>query len=147
MGTINYGSNKYFNIGVNPDKWSEWDIEWLHDDARDLIYTYTCDFKYFRVTLEPGYYEGFYVKINFDYCYVEYWEKPLILKEVTRLKKLLLELSRIGLVKYSAGWCMGYCSEEETNKAIKEAIKEIKENMQKFPVYKTYHDEWKRQHA
>ena len=140
MGAINYGSNDYFNIGVNPDEWDEYcndyTIEWLQEDCVEILNTY--NFKYFRVTVEPGYYEGFYIKINFDYCYVDYWEKPLILKECTQLKKLLLELSRIGLVKYYAGWRMSYCSEQETNKAIKEAIKEIKEKMRKFPVYKTY---------
>ena len=150
MGAINYGSNDYFNIGMDlsPD-YDEFDHEcefnYQIEETQRTLDKY--NFEYFTIKIEYGYYQGFYIDIDFNYCYVDYWEKPLILKECTQLKKLLLELSYNGLVKYSAGWCIGYYSEQETNKAIKEAIKEIKEKMRKFPVYKTYMEQWKKQHA
>ena len=147
MGAINYGSNDYFNIGVNPENyWTEdesgenifLDFEMEHDynDAKSILSNYS--FYYFTVTLEPGYYEGFYINIEFDYLWVDYEEKTLILKELTQLKKFLHECCAAGMVQYFAGWCMGYSDTEETKKAINQTIKDLKQDIRKYPTYKTY---------
>ena len=141
MGTINYGYNKYFNMGMNLSlNYDEYDymgeFNYLIEETQETLNKY--NFEYFKVTLEYGYYEGFYIDIDFDYLWVDYYEKALILKELTQLKKLLFELCYIGLVRYSPGWCMGYSDEQTTIKAIKECIRETKENIKKYPTYKTY---------
>ena len=142
MGTINYGSNSYFNIGMNlkPD-YDEFDYlceyEYQWEETQNTIDKY--NFNFFKIEIEPGYYEGFYISIDFDFLYFDDWtEKRETLKEITQLKHLLNDLCYNGLVKYSAGWCMGYCSEEETKQAIKQAIKEIKQKILNIPTWRKY---------
>ena len=142
MGTINYSSNDFINLGVNPDNYYHGDkyLDFLVDDDYQQIQNIINDFnfEYFTVKLEPGYYEGFYLHIEFDYLWVDYYEKPLILKELTQLKQLLLKCCNYGMVKYSPGWCMGYSDYKTTIKSIKDCIKETIENIKKYPTYKTY---------
>lgn len=148
MGTINYGSNNYINMGMNlsiydniynyEDRQFEYETEldYLWEEIKELLNKYT--FEYFTIKLEPGYYEGFYIDIDFDYLWVDSYEKPLILKELTQLKQFLLQCCNYGIVKYSPGWCMGYYNEQETRKAIKQCIRNTKENIKKYPTYRTY---------
>jgi hypothetical protein len=148
MGAINYGYNNYINIGMNLNQFDninnyddrqyeyESEFDYLWEETQTLLKTY--NFEYFTVKLESGYYEGMYIHIEFDYLWVDYYEKPLILKELTQLKQFLLQCCEIGMVKYSPGWCMGYSDEQTTIKAIKECIKETKENIKKYPTYRTY---------
>lgn len=111
MGTINYGHNNYINIGMNLNQFD--DI--LNYDDRQFEY-----------------------ETELDYLWVDYYEKALILKELTQLKQFLLQCCENGLVKYSPGWCMGYYDEQTTIKAIKSSIRETKENIKKYPTYRTY---------
>lgn len=148
MGTINYGSNNYINMGMNLKQFDdilnykdriyeyETELDYIWEETQALLNKY--NFEYFTVKLEPGYYEGFYIDIVFDYLWVDYYEKALILKELTQLKQFLLKCCENGLVKYSAGWCMGYYTEQETIKAIKECIRTTKETIKKYPTYRTY---------
>ena len=147
MGTINYGSNEYINIGANPNNY------WIEDENGDNIFLdFEMDddyqnikslldnynFYYFNVTIEPGYYEGFYIDINFDYLWVDAYEKPEILKELTQLKKFLLKCAGYGLLEYYPGWCMGYSDYKNTIESIKNMIRDTKQNILKYPTYKTY---------
>lgn len=142
MGTINYGYNNYFMMGINPYKYideyeKETDINFLWDEINNTLKKYK--FEYFTVTLEPGYYEGMYINIDFDFLWLyNYQEKLIVLKETTQLKLFLLECCKWGFVQYSPGWVTGYYSEEETTMNIKQAIKEIKQNIKNFPTYYTY---------
>lgn len=142
MGTINYGSNEYFNIGANPenywadDEFLDFEMEFDYNRIKSALEKY--NFRYFTVTIEPGYYEGFYINIDFDYLWVDYYEKPEILKELTQLKIFLLGCAYNGLVEYYPGWCMGYSDPIDTKKAIVQRIKELKETFKKYPTYRTY---------
>lgn len=148
MGTINYGSNDYINIGMDLKQFDniynykdrqfeyETELQFLYEEIDELLNKYNFD--YFTVKLKPGYYEGFYIDIDFDYLWLESYEKPIILKELTQLKQFLLKCSSFGMVKYSPEWCMGYYNEKETIKAIKETIKATKETIKKYPTYKKY---------
>ena len=142
MGTINYGSNEYFNIGVNPENYwvdgefLDFEMEFDYNRIKNALEKY--NFQYFTVTIEPGYYEGFYIKIDFDYLWVDAYEKLEILKELTQLKIFLLGCSYNGLVEYYPGWCMGYSNPIQTKKAIIQRIKELKSIMRKYPTYNTY---------
>ena len=97
-------------------------------------------FKHFEIGLEYGYYEGFCLPVNgVDYLYFDdSYEKKEALKEATLLKKMLLECVDYGLVRVSPGWCTGYSSREESIKAINNAIKEIKTEIQGIPTFKQY---------
>jgi hypothetical protein len=149
MGAINYGNNEYFNIGMNLNAFDDYtnyddrqyeyesELEYLIDEIKELLNKY--NFQYFTVNYEYGYYEGFYINIDFDYLYLDdHAERLTVLKEITQLKQFLNECCYIGLVKYSPGWCTAYYSEQETKQAIKQAIKEMKQNFIHYPTYKTY---------
>ena len=147
MGAINYSSNDTINIGVNPDNyWIEnengntefldFEIAFDYKEITNLLNQY--DFEYFTVKIEPGYYEGFYIDIDFDYLWVDSYEKPLIQKEITQLKCFLNGCIERGLVQYSPGWCTGYYSAIETRKNLDAAIKELRQIIRKYHTYKTY---------
>ena len=148
MGTINYGNNNYINIGMNLNQFdniynyddrqyeyeSEYDFLW--EEIQNILNKYS--FEYFTVKLEPGYYEGFYIDIDFNYLWVDYYEKPLILKELTQLKQFLLQCCNFGMVQYFPGWGTSYANEQNTIKAIKQCIRNTKEDIKKYPTYRTY---------
>lgn len=151
MGTINYRSNKYITLGLDVDKFKEdyydelndyddlcYNTNFLYDDLNEIIKNY--DFNYFTLSLEYGYYDGFYLNIeDKDFLYFENTaEKNETLKETTLLKKLLVELTDCGLVACFPGWCTSFLNEEETKKEIKKAIKQLKEDIKKIPTYKIY---------
>lgn len=106
MGTINYGISKYITLGMNTNDIDEndeekFDYEMVND------YLYDCqlmldkyNFEHFKVQLKSGYYEGFYLKLeDYDYvCFDNSYEKNEMLKEATKIKKLLIELTENGLV-------------------------------------------------
>lgn len=144
MGAINYGHNNYINIGMNlkqfdnidnyDDRMYEYETEfdYLWEETKALLNKYNLE--YLTVKLEPGYYEGFYIHIDFDYLWVDYYEKPLILKELTQLKQFLLQCCENGMVQYFPGWGTSYANEQTTIKAIKECIKETKENIKNIQL-------------
>ena len=79
------------------------------------------------------------MNIDFDYLWLDnHKEKLTVLKEITQLKKFLLECCVIGITEYSPGWCMGYYDEETTIQDIKQVTKEIKQKILKYPTYNTY---------
>lgn len=148
MGTINYGNNEFFNIGMNlnqfdnilnyEDRQFEYETEFnfLIDEIDTILSKY--DFEFFNITYKIGYYEGFYFNIDFKYSYLDdHKERLLVLKELTQLGKLLKEFCCLGLVEYSPGWCMGYYDEETTSEDIKKTIRELKQKFLKYPTYRT----------
>lgn len=151
MGTINYCINKYITLGLNVseyikkyfcEKESNFGIEYClinyYDELQEIINKY--NFEHFKIELRPGYYEGFYIYIDdYDYIFLDNTkEKNEFLKEITKLKKLLIELVENGLVACFPGWCTSYLSKEKSKKEIKEAIKQFKEDIKKIPTYKIF---------
>ena len=117
------------------------DYEVNMENAESILNKY--DFYYFHVVLRPGYYEGFTIDIknNFSVA-IDGWEdRREAQKEITLLKKCMLELAGVGLVACYPGWCTGYKDYNETIKAIKEAIKEIREEYKTIPTWRQYQRE------
>lgn len=138
MGTINYKSNEYITIGINPDNFDYDDITFIYDEIKNILQKY--NFNYFNVSIQPGYYEGFYIDIVNDYLYYDNWnEKRDVLKECTQLKLFLSECIENGLVKVTPGWCTGYYEYKNSKTELKKAIKQLKLYILKYPTYKTYY--------
>lgn len=97
-------------------------------------------FYYYHVAIKFGYYEGFTLDIenNFSVCYDTWEDKRAAQKELTQLKKCLLECAGVGLVKCCPGWCTTYYNYEETCKAINEIIKEMREEVKHTPTTAQY---------
>lgn len=149
MGAINYKRSEFITIGLKPfdprdfeDENGDMDTEAMQisyeaalEGFKDILSKY--DFYYFHVTIKPGYYEGFTIDIenNFGLCYDCYADKLDALKEVTQLKKLLLEYADSGLCEVHPGWVTAYLSHEDTVKDIRAAMKELKMKIKSTPTY------------
>ena len=167
VGAINYKTSEYITLGLKPYSAFdlEKDAEFMEEmqaqaeeygnTVEEEVYSYIdrcyeCDvmnveyefdkyaFYYFHVTMEPGYYEGFTINIesNFDF---DAWEsKQEAQKEITQLKKMLIECAGLGLVSCYPGWCSGYDDYAGTIETIKAAVKEMREEVKHTPTWWQY---------
>lgn len=100
-------------------------------------------FWYYHVTIKPGYYEGFTLDIesNFPISFDSWEDRRKAQKEITQLKRFLLECAGVGLVACYPGWCTGYEDYKGTCKAIEAAVKEMREEVKSVPPWKQYERE------
>ena len=166
MGAINYFTSDYITLAINTNDYNNiyndadamqelTEIYNTDPDAALDIYINDCleadyenakyildkyDFYYFHVVIKPGYYEGFSIDIeaNYGIYYDDYIEKRDAQKEITQLKKCLLELAGVGLVSCTPGWCTGYKNYKNTITDIKNAIKAIRADAANTPTWTTY---------
>ena len=164
MGTINYKTSDYITMGARIQNYSDFEndtdfISWcneeypeipLHDMILDEIqnnydsdkmnvetYLNQHDFSFYHVTIEPGYYEGFSIMIenNFPIAYDCWEDKKAAQKEITELKQFLLDCCGAGIAVVYPGWCTTELSYNDSVKAIKAAIKEIREESKRIPTW------------
>lgn len=124
MGTINYGSNYtnegLLNIGLNLNRFRS-PITIMHhaDVMQEIVDDYNGT--WFKVNVEPGYYEGAWVSIKWNEDILFYngpWSWEEVRSEITCLNTMLQLLVNVGCVEYWPGWCMGYSTAADTRKAI-----------------------------
>lgn len=155
MGTINYGTSDYITIGLEPPSFDEYteeaengeeltdfygryqDMEASRDEIEVIRLKY--NFSYYHVEIKAGYYEGFYIDIenNFGLCHDSNEDKREAQKEITQIKRFLLECAEAGCVQCFPGWCTGYASKEKTIEGIKEAVKAMREEVRTTPTWWT----------
>ena len=169
MGTINYGTSDYITMGIKPydsydlenDKVFMEEMQAEVDEYGGTLeqsiqnYISTCyeadlenletemrkhSFYYFHISIEYGYYEGFYLKIenNFGIAYNDYMEKREAQKEITEIKAFLEEIAGFGFVSCYPGWCMRYADYKGTLNDIKAAIKEMRAESKATPTWRQY---------
>ena len=144
MGAINYNTSDFITIGYNCNN-IDYEDEYYHEIITDY-YDQTVQararyyFCYFHVTVEPGYYDGFYIDIesNYHYFYNDYEEKRLALKEITQIRKFLYEcVSDYECCAVSPGWCTTYYDYTDTLKKIDGAIMEMRKTVKATPTWRT----------
>lgn len=149
MGTINYKTSDFITVGYNCNyidyEEYEWNIETIQEyfDTIHAILTNNYNFYYFNVTIEPGYYEGFYIDIehNYNYCYDNYLEKRAALKEITQIKKFLLQcINDFECCAVYPGWCTGYADYKSTLEELDAAINEMRRTVKSTPTWATLPD-------
>lgn len=98
------------------------------------------NFHYYHITIKPGYYEGFTLDIenNFPVALDSWEDRRDANKEITEIKQFLIACAGLGLVKCSPGWCTGYSDYNGTIKAIKAAVKEMRDEMRTIPTWAQY---------
>lgn len=151
MGAINYYTSDYITMGLRP-----YDIEDFTDengiDYDEIQFCYDCDYEnietelnkhdfyYFHVTIKPGYYEGFTLDIenNFPVALDSWEDRNAANKEITEIKQFLIDCAGLGLVQCFPGWCTGYNDYNGTIKAIKNAIKEMRQEIKSVPTWAQY---------
>lgn len=144
MGTINYKTSDFITIGYNCNN-IDYDDEFYHEIITDYydqaVYARArYNFYYFHVSVEPGYYEGFSINIehNFSYCYDSYEDKKAALKEITQIKKFLLEcVNDFECCAVYPGGCTGYADYNTTLTEINAAIREMRDTVKTTPTWAT----------
>lgn len=98
------------------------------------------NFYYYHVTIKPGYYEGFTLDIENNYpVALDSWQdRRDANKEITEIKQFLIACAGLGLVKCSPGWCTGYSDYNGTIKAIKAAVKKMRDELRTIPTWTQY---------
>ena len=142
MGTINYKTSDYIIIGYNLkniDMYKDDYFYFMQEDfeiIQDFLKQY--DFNYYHVTIEPGYYEGFSINIEFNYswCFDCWQDRQEAHKEITQLKQFLIQCIRsCNCCAVSPGWCTTYFNYNDTLNKLNEAIKEMRATVNTTPTY------------
>lgn len=144
MGTINYKTSDYITIGYNCD-FIDYDDEFYFDDINEFYEMVKNRlnleyFYYYNIKVVPGYYEGFSIDIEFNYkwCFDDYRDKREAQKEITQIKKFLLEcINDFELYVVFPGWCTTYKNRIESIKLLNEAIKEMRQEVKNTRTYRT----------
>lgn len=134
MGSINYHTSDYITLGVDPDINDEIDCVVLWEEIENILDGIVLN--NYKVSIEPGYYEGFSINIEnyLPVCFYSWQEKKEAYEEVNFLAKCLLECIDCGLVQCCPWWCTAYASKEYSYKGLLAAVKEMKEDVKKTPV-------------
>lgn len=145
MGTINYKTSDYITLGYNCndiDYEDEFYNDLIQDNYNQIEYRLKQEhFYYFHITLEPGYYEGYSINIEFNFpvCFDDYIEKQEAQKEITKIKSFLLEcINDFECVAVYPGWCTGYADYKKTLHELSAAIREMREAVKHTPTYSQY---------
>ena len=141
MGAINYGTSEYITIGLKPYNYDDYMTETEDIDYELMQMDYDTDrenveyildkynLNFFNVSIECGYYEGFYLNIKTKFDFYNWEDKADALKEATQLKNMLIECCGVGLCEVWPGWCTSYKSYAESIKSIKDAICQVKQDI------------------
>lgn len=144
MGTVNYKTSDYVTIGIKPyesdEDFEEIAFQYESDFEMAAAILQKYDFWYYHISVEPGYYEGFYIMIrhNLPVAFDSWEDKRLANKEITEISRFLLECANSGLVACYPGWCTGYADRKGTIAAIKGAIREMREEVKSTPTWRQY---------
>lgn len=151
MGAVNYGTSDYITIGYNCDTeyvkddfWHDEDeqrafeISFLYDEVQEELAKHS--FRYYHIEIDPGYYEGFTLRIENNYpVALDSWQdRRYANKEITEIKQFLIACAGLGLVQCSPGWCTGYSDYNDTITAIKAAVKEMRDEIHNMPTWLQY---------
>ena len=100
-------------------------------------------FYYYHITIKPGYYGGFTLDIenNFPVALDSWKDRRDANKEITQIKQFLIDCAGLGLVACSPGWCTGYSDYNGTIRAIKAAIKAMRDELKTIPTWAQYNRE------
>ena len=97
-------------------------------------------FYYYHITIKPGYYEGFTLDIqnNFPVALDSWEDRRDANKEITEIKKFLIDCAGLGLVACRPGWCTSYSDYNGTIQAIQAAIKAMRDELKIIPTWAQY---------
>ena len=170
MGTINYKTSELLTLATNiktypNDEEIKDEIEnaridgytLTEEEARDRLIDFNNDYindlynwcndeikKYnfncYKISCEPGYYDGFSIYIKFKYFYFDnYQEKQEAQKELTNIKKIMLKaVNDYFLRACEPGWCTAWYDEKETIKKINESIKQERARLKSLHTDRTF---------
>lgn len=126
-------------------EYERYDYDYEEDNFRRDEVTYFIESgntpDHYKISLESGYYEGFYLNIENDIPWVfdDSKEKREYQKDITVLKEFLLKLiNEYGLVVVYPGWCTGYADKNESVKEISEFIRNLRQEVKSVDTWRVY---------
>ena len=145
MGAINYETSDFVTIGYNCNN-IDYDESCYNDFIQDCYEQIEHllkkeNFYFFHISLEPGYYEGFSINIefNFSICFDGWEDKKEAQKEITKIRAFLVNcINDFECCVVHPGWCTGYENYENSWKQLNAAIKEMRETVKTTPTWKNY---------
>lgn len=132
MGTINFNTLTKINCLALVNEPETEEEQYFCDDKLEETQAELNkhNFYYFNLSINYGYYNGFCLKLEDNdtkYIYQDSKEKAEVLKELTAIKKVLLDIVKNGLLwGCYHSWAYNKLETAETIKQIKETIKELK---------------------
>ena len=141
MGAINFNSLiKSNRLALVNDEEYDFDFNFNYEEVKNKLNNY--NFYYFDIKIEAGYYEGFYLKLeekNTKNIYKNTEEKNEVLKELTQIKKLLIDLVKNNFLNgIYPSWINTNLTTTQTIEEIKNIIKILKNEVIKSYTEKTY---------
>ena len=119
--------------------------EYINMQYEDDYYNIDAELKkhtfcYFHVAIEWGYYEGFYLNIenNYGLAYNSWEDKREAQKEITEIKRFLIECAGLGLVQCFPGWGTKYSNYADTINAVSQAVEAMREEVRTTPTWAQY---------
>lgn len=97
------------------------------------------NFKYYSVSVNDGYYEGFQINISREQlAFDNYCQRKEMRKELTRIKnKIIVAIEEYTMRVCYPGWCIGWKDTiEDSLKALNEAIKEERKVINNLKIEK-----------
>lgn len=141
LGAINYKTSDFITIGYNLNNIDDINVDFVlvQDDFENVEYMLKqYNFYYFNVTLEPGYYQGFSINIefNFSWCFDCWQDRKDAQKEITQLKQFLIDcIKNYNCCAVAPGWCTTYYNYKESLNKLNQAIKEIRQHVKSIPTF------------
>lgn len=145
--TIEYLQELYTLEGYIKLKAEEEYVEMINDIVSDIYEWVKRDIDDTKITSEiinicitPGYYSGFSVTVDIDdWSYFEDWEeKEQTLSDVKEVQELLNILVDEYMGVVYPGWVETWLNHEESKKAIKKAMAELRRKIKAIPCYSRY---------
>lgn len=157
MGTINYNSNKFVTLGIEPYDFNDMKEAYIQDtqdqDIPDQVIFdqiseyYSCDYANadqelkklaldnFKVSIENGYYEGLYIDIEYNNLFFyDQEEKDATIKEAESIKQFLVSCAGMGFVSCIPFWYTIYKNYDETLKDIEDGFNKMMDDINNTPI-------------
>jgi len=105
-------------------------------NAREIVEQYHPNLDLFTVKIDPGYYSGFSLIIDQEYCTLDdEEERAEALEDIEQIEKVLVGLTvYAGMVQVYPGWCTAEKSFDETKEAIRNACDEMKRSVNSMEI-------------
>lgn len=137
MGAVNLGTSKVITLGFKPyidvgiPYPDEPDDPYEDDQANVEAIITLYDFKFFTVKIKPGYYESFYIDIDYDLGDLEDFEEEEINAEINCLKRCLESCAAVGMQACTPGWVTTWFTYEDSVDMIETAINNLRNGVHK----------------
>jgi hypothetical protein len=126
------------------EAYSEMIFDWEYDcasECKSAIDRLILSTDWIGVRVEPGYYSGFSVVVNIEprEYFDDYNEKEMAMDDVKDVQKLLEKLlDNYGVNVVYPGWVETWLNYEESKKAIKKAMAELRRQIKAIPCWSRY---------